>query len=66
MTKRGILILDKFPTNGLDDATLSAEKENSINFIQQQNKILPNFTLHGVNSYIFVNSTEMYRFKAKG
>ena len=33
--KKDSLILSKSPTNGLDDTTLTAEKEYSINFMEQ-------------------------------
>ena len=36
--KKDILILGKFPTQGLDDTSLTAEKEYSINFTEQQKK----------------------------
>ena len=34
--KKDILILGKSPTNGLDDTALTAEKEYSMNFTEQQ------------------------------
>ena len=62
--KKDILILGKVPTQGLDDTTLTAEKEYSINFTEQQKNY---FNLHynRVSSYIFVNGVEIYKFKAK-
>ena len=52
--KKDISILSKDSTDGLDDTMLTAEKEYSINYIEQQK-----------NSYIFVNGFEIYKFKAK-
>ena len=37
--KKDILILDKSPTQWLDDTTLTAEKEHAINFREQQKKL---------------------------
>ena len=36
--KKDILILCKVPNDGLDDTTLTAEKEYSVNFTEQQKK----------------------------
>ena len=63
--KKDILILGKGPTDGLDDTTLTAEKEYSINFTEQQKKFCLSLYYNGVNSYIFVNGVEIYKFKAK-
>ena len=61
---KDILILGKGLTDGLDDTLLTAEKEYSMNFTEQQNKLC--ISLHyGVNSYIFVNNAEMKKFKPK-
>ena len=61
---KDILILGKGLTDGLDDTLLTAEKEYSMNFTEQQNRFC--ISLHyGVNSYIFVNSAEMKKFKPK-
>ena len=38
-SKKDILILGKSPTDGLDDATITAETEYSINFTEQEKKI---------------------------
>ena len=38
--KKDILILDKGPTHRLDDTTLIAEAEYSINFLRSQKKLL--------------------------
>ena len=44
-----------FPTQELDDTTLTARKEYSVNFTEQQNKFLLTLHYNEVNSYIFVN-----------
>ena len=61
--KKDILILQKGPIQGLEH-TLTAEIMYSINFTVTKFFCL---SLHynGANSYLFVTSTEMYKFKAK-
>ena len=60
--KKDILVLGIGPTQGLEH-TLNAEKMYSINFTVTKKK----FCLHynGANSYLFVNGTEIYKFRAK-
>ena len=62
--KKGILVLGKGPTQGLED-TLTAAKLNSINFTVTKTKFYLNLHYNVVNSYLFVNGTEIYKFKAK-
>ena len=63
--KKYILILGKGPVHGLDDATLTAKKESSINFTVQKKRFCLSLHYSGVNSYIFVNHVEIYKLKAK-
>ena len=63
--KKDILILVKGPSQGLDDTTLTAEKEYSINFNEQHKEFYLSLRYNCVNSYIFVNGVEIYKFKAK-
>ena len=49
---------------GLED-TLTAEKMYSINFIVTKKKFCLSLHYNGANSYLFVNGTEIYTFKAK-
>ena len=62
--KKDILILGKGPTQGLEH-TLSAEKMYSINFTVTKKKFCLSLHYNGANSYLFVNGTEIYKFKAK-
>ena len=62
--KKDILILGKEPTQGLEH-TLTAEKMYSINFTVTKNKFCLSLHYDGANSYLFVNGTEIYKFKAK-
>ena len=63
--KKDILILDEAPTQGLDDTTLTAEKKYPINFTVSQRKFCLNLHYNGANSYLFVNGTEIIKFKEK-
>ena len=62
---KGILVLRKGPTQGLEHA-LTAEKMYSINFTVTKKKFCLSLHYNGANSYLFVNGTEIYKFKAKG
>ena len=62
--KKGILILGKGPTQGLEHA-MSAEKMYSINFTLTGKKFCLSLHYNGGNSYLFVNGTEIHKFKAK-
>ena len=58
--KKYILILGKGPTQELDDNTLTAENEYSINFTEQHKKFILSLHYNGVNSHIFVNCFEIH------
>ena len=62
--RKDILILGKGPTQGLEH-TLSEGKIYSINFTVTGKKFCLSLYYNGVNSYLFVNSTEIIKFKAK-
>ena len=62
--KKDILILGKDPTQGLEH-TLSAEKLYSINFTKENTKFCLSLHYNGADSYLFVNGTEIIKFKAK-
>ena len=51
-------------TQGLEH-TLSAEKMYSINFKEHNKKFCLSLHYNGASSYLFVNSTEIHKFKAK-
>ena len=63
--KKDILILGKGPMQGLGEHSLTAEKVYSINFTVSNKKFCLSLHYNGANSYLFVNGTEMYKFKAK-
>ena len=62
--KKDILVLEKGPRQGLKH-TLTAEKMCSIIFTVTKKKFCLRFHYNGANSYLFVNGTEIYKFKAK-
>ena len=62
--KIDILVLGKGPTQGLE-STLTAEKMYSINSALAKKRFCFSLHYNGANSYLFVNGTEIYKFKAK-
>ena len=62
--KKDILVLGKGPTQGLE-YTLNAEKMYSINFTVTNKKLCLSLHYNEANSYLFVNGTKIYKFKAK-
>ena len=62
--KKNILVFGIGPTQGLE-LTLTAEKMYSINFTVTNKIIRLSLHYNGANSYLFVNGTQIYKFKAK-
>ena len=62
--KKDILVLGKGPTQRLEH-TLTAEKMYSINFTVTKKKFCLSLHYKGANSYLFVNDTEIYKYKSK-
>ena len=63
-TAKDILILGLGPTQGLGENSLTAEKMYFINFTVTKKNCLSLY-YNGANSCLFVNGTEIYKFKAK-
>ena len=63
--KKDILILGEGPTQGLDDTTLTTEAIYPINFRQPNIRFVLSLHSNGSNSFLFVNATKIYQFKAK-
>ena len=61
--KKDILVFGKGQTQWLEH-TLTAEKMYSINFTVTKKKFCLSLHYNGANSYLFVNGTEIYKFKA--
>ena len=62
--KKDILVIGIGPTQRLEH-TLTAEKIYTINFTVTKKKFYLRLHYNGENSYMFVNGTEIYKFKAK-
>ena len=63
--KNNILVLGKDFTQGLNNATIYVAKMYSINFTENNKKFCLSLHYNGANSYLFVNGTEIYKFKPK-
>ena len=63
--KNDILILNIGPTQGIDVTTLTSEVQYSINFSRSNRKFYLSLHYKGSNSFLFVNATKIYQFKAK-
>ena len=63
--KKGILILGEGSTQGLDGRALIAEKMYSINLNETRRKFCLSLHYNGANIYLFLNGTEIVKFKAK-
>ena len=62
--KKDMLVLRKGTTQGLEH-TLTAGKMYSINFTVTEKKLCLSLHYNGASSYLLVNGTEIYKFKAK-
>ena len=63
---KDLLILGIGPTQGLGEHSLTAEKIYSINFTASYKKFcIISLHYNEASSYLFVNGTEIYKFKAK-
>ena len=63
--KKYILILGKGSTQGLDNTTLTADADYSINFSRSNRKFALSMHYNGSNSFLFVNATNTYQLKAR-
>ena len=62
--KKDILIFGKSATQELDDTTLTAEAEYLINYSRSNKKFCLSLHYNGSNSFLLVNATKIYQFKA--
>ena len=60
-----ILILGEGPTQGLYDTTLIAEAIYPINVTQSGRRFVLSLHYNGSDGFLFVNTIEIYQFKAK-
>ena len=61
---KDMLILGEGPTQGLDDMTLTAEAIYPINFTQPSKRFVLSLHYNESNSFLLVNATKTYQFKA--
>ena len=61
--KKDILVIGKGPTQGLEHI-LTAEKMYAINFTVTKKKFCLSLHYNGTSSYLFVNGTEIIKYKA--
>ena len=57
--------MGKGPTQRLGEHSLTTEKIDSIKFSATGRRVCLSLHYNGANSYLFVNGTEMIKFKAK-
>ena len=62
---KDILIPGKGPSQGLDDNTLTAGAQYSINFSRSNRKFCFSLHYNGSNGFLLANATKIYQFKAK-
>ena len=62
---KNILVLGKDFVQGLDNTTIYAEKLYSINFTKTNTKFCLSLHYNRSNSNLFVNGTEIHKFKTK-
>ena len=62
---KDILILGEAPTQRLDDTKSTAQAKYPINFTQSRKRFVLKLHYNGSNSFLFVNATKTYQFKAK-
>ena len=62
---KDILILGEAPTQRLDDTKSTAQAKYPINFTQSRKRFVLKLHYNGSNSFLFVNATKIYHFKAK-
>ena len=63
--RKDFLILGERPIQELDDTTLTAEVKYPSNFTQPRKRFVLSLHYNGSNSFLFVNATKIYQFKAK-
>ena len=62
---KDIFILGEGPIQELDNTTLTAEEKYLIKFTQSGKRLVLSLQYNGSSSFLFVNATKVYQFKAK-
>ena len=63
--EKNVLGFIKGPSNGLDDAKITAEAKYSINFARSGRKFCFSLCYNGSNNFLFVIATKIHYFDAK-
>ena len=63
--EKDILIPGEGPTQRLDDTALTVEPKYPFNFTQSGKRFVLTVHCNRSNSFLFVNATKVYQFKAK-
>ena len=63
---KDLLILGERPTQRLNGTTLTTEAKYSINFTQPRKRFVLSLHYNRSSTFLFVNATKIYQFKAKG
>ena len=63
--KNNILVLGKDFVQGINGTTIYTEKLYKINFTEKNKKFCLSLHYNGANRYLFINGTEIHKFKAK-
>ena len=62
---KNILIFGEGQTQGLEDATITAEAKYPINFRESGKMFVLSLHYNESNSFLFVNTVKIYQFRAK-
>ena len=65
ITKKDIFILGKGLTDGLEDTAITAETENSINFMEMKKKFCLSLHYSGSKRFLLVNGIKSVNLKQK-
>ena len=63
--RKDILIIGKRPTQGLDDTTFTEEALYPVTFRESGKRFALSLHYNVSKSFLFVNATKVYQFKAK-
>ena len=63
--KKETLVLGEGTTQELDDTAITAKAKYFIDFSKSQRRFCLSLHYNGSNSFLFVNATKIYQFRAK-
>ena len=62
---KNVLVLGEGPIQGFDNTAITAVAKYSINFTESGKRFVLSLHYNGSNSFLFLNATKLYQFKAK-